>query len=142
MVDKINHQVMKKILIILVLSMMAFAAKAQEIYTHHSAHIDELLKAQNEQPARGTTIDGFRVQIFNGNKGPKSRNRAYEIKGELEASAISNLDIYVLYAVPFWKVQIGNCTTRTEAEELRKTFLERFPDFAADAYIVPVKIQK
>lgn len=122
---------------------MAFcAAKSQNIVTHHSAHIEELIKAVSEQPAVGTTVDGFRVQIFNGNKGTKSRNRAYEIKEEIESSAMSSMDIYVLYVVPFWKVQIGNCTTRTEAEELRKTFLERFPDFSADAYIVPVKLQK
>lgn len=133
---------MKKILLIMAMSVMIFAVKAQEIVTHHSAHIDELLKAQNEQPAHGTTIDGFRVQIYNGNKGPKSRTRAYEIKEDIESSAIDNLDIYVLYAVPFWKVQVGNCITRAEAEELRKAFLERFPEFVADAYIVPVKIQK
>lgn len=122
--------------------MVFCAAKSQNIVTHHSAHIEELIKAVSEQPAVGTTVDGFRVQIFNGNKGTKSRNRAYEIKEEIESSAMSSMDIYVLYVVPFWKVQIGNCTTRTEAEELRKTFLERFPDFSADAYIVPVKLQK
>jgi len=133
---------MKRIIAVIVLGMALYSANAQEIVTHHSAHIEELINAVSEQPAHGTTIDGFRVQIFNGNKGTKSRNRAYEIKEEIESSAISNLDVYVLYAVPFWKVQIGNCTTRKEAEELRKTFLERFPNFVADAYIVPVKLQK
>jgi len=133
---------MKKIFVIIVLVMACYSMNAQEVITHHSAHVDELINAVAEQPATGTTIDGFRVQIFNGNKGSKSRNRAYEIKEMIESSAIDNMDIYVLYAVPFWKVQIGNCTTRTEAEELRKTFLEKFPDFVADAYIVPVKLQK
>ncbi len=134
---------MKKIFAVIVLCLAVCIAKSQNIVTHHSEHIEELINAVSEQPAiGGATIDGFRVQVFNGNKGTKSRNRAYEIKEEIESSAISNLDVYVLYVVPFWKVQIGNCTTRAEAEELRKTFLERFPDFTADAYIVPVKFQK
>ena len=133
---------MKKIFLLLAMAFILCYANAQEIVIHHSAHIDQLIKAVSEQPAVGTTIDGFRVQIFNGNKGSKSRDRAYEIKREIESSAMTNLDIYVLYAVPFWKVQIGNCTTRAEAEELRKAFLEKFPDFIADAYIVPVKLQK
>lgn len=133
---------MKKIVLVLALGMVLCYAKAQEIVTHHSAHIEELINAVSEQPATGTTVDGFRVQIYNGNKGSKSRNRAYEIKEEIESSAIDDIDIYVLYAVPFWKVQIGNCSTRAEAEELRKKFLDKFPDYTADAYIVPVKWQK
>ncbi len=122
--------------------MVALYADAQQIITHHSEKIDELIKAPTEQQLLGITVDVFRVQVYNGNKGSKSRNRAYEIKGELEASSVEGLDIYVLYTAPFWKVQIGNCSTRAEAEELRKKFLEKFPDFTADAYIVPVKLQK
>lgn len=114
--------------------------KNHKVIVHQSDHITEIVQASTEQPARGTTVDGFRLQIYSGNKGPKSRNRAYEIKSEIEGSSL-NLEIYVLYAVPFWKVQVGNCLTRTEANELRQRFLEKFPEFASDAYVVPVKIQ-
>lgn len=114
--------------------------QSHKVVVHQSDHITEVVQASTEQPARGTTVDGFRLQIYSGNKGPKSRNRAYEIKEEVEGANMK-LDIYVIYAVPFWKVQVGNCLNRTEANELRKRFLERFPEYASEAYVVPVKIQ-
>lgn len=122
--------------------MVALCADAQQIVVHHSEQIDELIKAPAEQQLLGITVDVFRVQVYNGNKGSKSRTRAYEIKDEVEASSMNDVDIYVLYSAPFWKVQIGNCNTRAEAEELRKRFIDKFPDYSADAYIVPVKLQK
>ncbi len=122
--------------------MVALCADAQQIVVHHSEQIDELIKSPAEQQLLGITVDVFRVQVYNGNKGTKSRTRAYEIKDEVEASSMNDLDIYVIYTVPFWKVQIGNCNTRAEAEELRKRFIDKFPDYSADAYIVPVKLQK
>lgn len=112
-----------------------------KVVVHHSDHIDEIVQASVEQPAHGTTVDGFRLQIFSGNKGPKSRDKAYEIKEVIESGS-DNLDIYVIYSVPYWKVQVGNCLTRDEANELRRDFLDRFPDYSAEAYVVPVKIQK
>lgn len=147
---------MKRVIFLIVASFMAVAVRSQvsvtdmlavpnnednKVVVHHSDHIDEIVQASVEQPAHGTTVDGFRVQVFYGNKGPKSRAKAYEIKEEIESGS-EKLDVYVIYSVPFWKVQVGNCLTRTEANELRKDFLERFPAYSEDAYVVPVKIQR
>lgn len=147
---------MQRIISLMALSLLTFVLRAQvsvadilaepnskdnKVVVHHSDHIEEIVQASVEQPAHGTTVDGFRLQIFYGNKGPKSRARAYEIKEEIESGS-EKLDVYVIYSVPFWKVQIGNCLTRAEANELRKDFLERFPDYSAEAYVVPVKIQR
>ena len=147
---------MKKTLILTLLLLTTLALRAQvsvtdilaapndnnhKVVVHHSDHIDEIVMASAEQPAQGTTVDGFRLQVFYGNKGTKSRTRAYEIKEEIE-SGNPELDVYVIYLVPYWKVQVGNCLTREEANQLRKDFLERFPSFSAEAYVVPVKIQR
>lgn len=113
-----------------------------KVVVHQSEEVTKLMQAATEQSViRGTTIDGFRLQIFSGNQGAKSRNRAYDIKEDIEKVA-RDLDIYVLYAVPFWRVQVGNCSSRAEANELKKAFLEKFPEFSSEAYVVPVKIQK
>ncbi|MBQ0007761.1 MAG: hypothetical protein KBT40_03470 [bacterium] len=147
---------MKKAFFLVVISFLSFALRAQvsavdvlaipndkehKVVVHHSDHIEEIVQASFEQPAHGTTIDGFRLQVFYGNKGSVSRTRAYEIKEEIESGSYK-LDVYVIYSVPFWRVQVGNCLTRAEANELRKDFLERFPKYAAEAYVVPVKIQR
>ena len=147
---------MKRVISLMVISMLTLALRAQvsaadvlatpnnenhKVVVHQSDHIEEIVQASVEQPAHGTTVDGFRLQIFYGNKGPKSRAKAYEIKEEIESGS-EKLDVYVIYSVPFWKVQVGNCLTRAEANELRKDFLERFPNYSAEAYVVPVKIQR
>ena len=147
---------MRKIFLLTLLLVLTLAVRAQvsaidvlslpndndhKVVVHHSDHIDEIVQASVEQPALGTTVDGFRLQVYYGNKGSKSRTRAYEIKEEIESGS-ENLDVYVIYLVPYWKVQVGNCLTREEANELRKDFLERFPSYSAEAYVVPVKIQR
>lgn len=81
-------------------------------------------------------VKGYRIQIFSGNRGTQSRNRAFEIK-DIIAGKDPTLDVYVTYTSPFWKVRIGNCATHENAQSLRAWMIEQFPEFATETYIVP-----
>jgi cell division septation protein DedD len=59
------------------------------------------------------TADGYRVQIFAGASEENARGLAREAESLLSVSA------YVHYTDGYWKVRVGNCSTRAEAETLR-----------------------
>lgn len=100
----------------------------------HVPAIEQMIrKVENE---RLREVKGFRIQIFSGNRGTASRNRAFEIKSILLAKE-PTLDVYVTYTSPFWKVRVGNCATHDKAQELRAWMIEQFPDYATETYIVP-----
>jgi len=69
------------------------------------------------EPAARTTF-GYRVQVFAGAARDGAEAVAAEARGKLgEAVAIE-------YQAPFYKVRIGNCVTRHEAERLRERVTE------------------
>lgn len=152
-----TYSIMRKFILILVMVLPSAFAFCQEsivkklsvengegnkVVVHQTSDTRDLVQSASDVAVgAGVTVDGFRLQIFSGNKGSKSRNMAYKIKEDIEKVA-NDVDIYVLYMVPFWRVQIGNCLTRNEANELKTSFLSKFPEYSDEAYIVPVKIQK
>ncbi|MGM9806026.1 MAG: hypothetical protein ACI3Z7_06290 [Candidatus Aphodosoma sp.] len=100
----------------------------------HTPAIEQMIrKVEND---RLREVKGFRIQIFSGNRGTASRNRAFEIKDILLAKE-PTLDVYVTYTSPFWKVRVGNCASHDKAQELRAWMIEQFPDYATETYIVP-----
>lgn len=152
-----TYNIMKRFFLILVMALSSLLVFCQEsivkklsvengdgnkVVVHQTADTRDLVQSSLDVAiGTGVTVDGFRLQIFSGNKGSKSRNEAYKIKEDIEKVA-TDVDIYVLYMVPFWRVQIGNCLTRGEANELKASFLSKFPEYSNEAYIVPVKIQR
>lgn len=104
------------------------------VVVNHSAAIERLIQKKENENLR--EVKGFRIQIFSGNRGTASRNRAFEIK-DLLLQKEPTLDVYVTYTSPFWKVRVGNCASHEKAQELRTWMIEQFPDFATETYIVP-----
>lgn len=104
------------------------------ISVHHSYAIEEMIKKEENGHLR--EVKGFRIQIFSGNKGTTSRNRAFEIKNAISEKE-PTLDIYVTYTSPFWKVRVGNCASHDRAQELRSWIIKHFPEYATETYIVP-----
>lgn len=81
-------------------------------------------------------VNGYRVQIFSSNNGQKARNKAFEIKTEI-VKKHPNIEIYVTFNAPFWRVRLGNCLTKDAAQELRLWIIKEFPMYASETYIVP-----
>lgn len=65
------------------------------------------------QPAPARVL-GFRVQIF----ASSTEKNASKVADDARANFSQN--IYVEYVAPYYKVRVGNCLTREEAEVLKK----------------------
>jgi hypothetical protein len=59
------------------------------------------------------TADGYRVQLFAGASEENARKLARE------AESLLGVPAYVNYIDGYWKVRVGDCRTRAEAETLR-----------------------
>jgi len=60
-----------------------------------------------------TTADGYRIQLV----ASSTEAAAQRVAGEAEAAL--GAPAYISYEGGYWKVRIGNCATRMEAESLR-----------------------
>lgn len=101
---------------------------AGQVTVHPNASVDRLME-------RFTTIKhpqpGFRVQVFLG-----ERKNAEEAK---RAFLQKNPDVpaYLSWLAPNWRLRVGDCRTRLEAERLLRDLKLMYPG----SYIVPEEIE-
>jgi hypothetical protein len=73
--------------------------------------------AENPLAVENKLIDGFRVQLF----ATQDIEKATLEKKEVEfAFAEAGVEVYIEFDSPMYKVRLGDCTTREEAEQLRE----------------------
>lgn len=89
---------------------------------------------QTPTPDKSTPeiMQGYRVQLLATGDEPQAR--------EAQKSAIFRFEegVYLVFEAPLYKLRIGDCQTRREAEELRQKAVR---NGFHDAWIVPSKIQ-
>ncbi|MDZ7332057.1 MAG: SPOR domain-containing protein [candidate division KSB1 bacterium] len=93
---------------------------------------EELLKSDAE-PLRGESVTGYRVQIC----ALSDEERAKEIYRSALLK-FPNEEVYLIYDSPYYKVRVGNCPTRQEADRLQQLAVEKGFD---DAWVVRTKIK-
>ena len=71
--------------------------------------------------ADGTTVNGFRVQIFTG----ENRKDAYSAQGKF-LEEFPDIRTYIIYNEPNFKVRAGDFRTRLEAEKLQEELKKWF----------------
>jgi len=91
--------------------------------------INELLK-QYEKENEGKQIQGYRIQLFSGNK-----KGAFDLKADF-MKKIPETPITVVYEAPDFKTQAGNYRTKLEAEKALETIWPLYKS----AFIVKTKI--
>lgn len=92
-----------------------------------SAAIDSASRNEPE------TADGFRVQIIS----TTDENAAREIRKE--AILKQENDVYLIFDSPYYKVRVGNCLTRSEADELQDLLVKKG---FLDAWVIRTKVFK
>lgn len=119
-------------------SLFAQTNDSTGIIVHKSTRIDEMLKKQfggSTSTVKQTMSfknsnyrikrQGFRVLVLNTN----DRELTYRTKGQL-LGRYPNQQVYMVYQAPFFKLKLGDFTSRKEAEnyraELAKTFTKAF----------------
>ena len=75
--------------------------------------VKQLVEKHIDLNERVRTIPGFRIQIAS-LSGTASKNRAFEMKERLKAS-FPEVEAYVVYDEPNFKVKVGDFRTRLEA---------------------------
>ncbi|PWU02703.1 MAG: sporulation protein [Bacteroidetes bacterium] len=137
-----------KRLTISILSILGFAyVQAQtgpgdstknSVIVHKDPRVDLLVNKENEinqevYLSTKHTLQGFRVQVTNTN----DRSKALAVKTKL-LQEFPDESTYLIYQSPYFKIQIGNCKTHKDAEDLKKLVNKFYP---ADVFIVPAVIE-
>lgn len=93
-----------------------------------SNNMDEVLTPSPLDQQRQDSVPGFRVQIC----AVSDEERARQIQREAILKFI-NEEVYLIYDSPYYKVRVGNCLTRYEADQLQQSAVEKGFD---DAWVV------
>jgi hypothetical protein len=96
-------------------------------------HLDEAVSpASSNQQAVEASV-GFRVQICAVSEEEKAR--------QVQRDAIvkfTDEEVYLIYEAPYYKVRVGNCTSRLEADQLQQAAIQKGFE---DAWVVRTKIK-
>ncbi len=77
---------------------------------------------------------GYRLEIYQSNDQRVGQGEANRIRAMLTGKV--TVPIYVRFYTPFWRVRIGDFRTLDEAQEYKRSFLQRFPGMSRQTYVV------
>ena len=95
--------------------------------------VDALLEKAMRIAESSDGMEGFRVQISFGS----SKKEALETKTNF-TEAFTEIDGYVVYDVPYFKVRIGNFRTHLEAENALKEIKDSYPGAFIVKDLIPI----
>lgn len=90
------------------------------------------------QPAT-TSQAGYRVQVFSDGNQSTAKNQAQSRERQIKAR-FPDLECYLSYKAPTWRLRVGDFRTRSDATELLEELREAFPSFAREMIVVTDKI--
>ncbi|MGL4410743.1 MAG: SPOR domain-containing protein [Bacteroidales bacterium] len=102
----------------------------------------ELLIGRRQQGENQTMsqVDGYRVQLFSGNQQNSSKNEAFS-KEQRVRSMFPEIETYVTFKSPFWRLRIGNFRSYEDADQMMRRMKRAFPDFSREMYVVRDEIK-
>ena len=118
---------MKRILILLLLTSLAFCGYAQKrgtLHVNQDSRIERLQKKQRDVYAANNTMNGYRVQIFM-EIGNDAVSHAEAMKGAFSA-AFPELPVYLTYEQPYYRLRVGDFRNRVEAEKYVRLIKPQF----------------
>ncbi|MDD2559359.1 MAG: SPOR domain-containing protein [Bacteroidales bacterium] len=85
------------------------------------------------------SMNGWRIQIFSGNNQATAKEEAFRKEAIIKAK-LPELNTYVMYNAPFWRVRVGDFFTYEEAYEVLLDLRDNYV-FGREMSIVREKIQ-
>ena len=82
-----------------------------------------------------TVGKGFRVQIYSGNNQNVSKREAFQREATIKRD-FSDIETYITFKSPFWRLRVGNYRSYEEAYETLRKIKEAYPHFGKETYIV------
>lgn len=96
--------------------------KDSTIILTRDARIDDLIAKQKDSNALKQTMTGYRVQIYFGSV----RQKASDVKQDF-SSKHTEVNSYLTYLAPNFKVRVGDFRTRLEAQGFLKSIEGQYP---------------
>ena len=84
---------------------------------------------------RQLRIPGYRIQIFSGNNQRTSKGEAFDKEQQVK-SLHDDINTYVTYRSPFWRLRVGDFRTYEEAYLMMRQLMKEFPGFGKEMYVV------
>lgn len=109
-----------------------------KVKIYQDSRIQDLIgKKKSTNLSRGgfTVGKGFRVQIYSGNNQNISKREAFQRESTLKRDFI-DLETYVTFKSPFWRLRVGNFRSYEEAYQTMRKIKDAFPQFGKETYIV------
>lgn len=125
---------MKTLLGTLFFGLMMWSATqlhAQQIQVISTPELDSLVEQNQQSNLQNPTISGYRVQIFFGS----DRKAANDARTKF-LQLYPEVDAYLVYQQPNFKVRVGDFRTQQEAQAIFRNLLTHFDK----VFIVPDKI--
>lgn len=111
------------------LCLAGFMANAQSKKGHYDikgdTEVAQLVEKHIELNERTKTIPGYRIQIASFS-GSNSRTEAFTLKDNFK-SAFPNVEAYVIFDEPNFKVKVGDFITRLDAYMFQQVLKGTFP---------------
>lgn len=93
-----------------------------------------LLVASTADEGSVMKMRGFRIQVYSGNR-PNSRSVATSREAKIRG-LMPEVETYVNYEAPFWKLRVGNYTSSLEAEQALISLRRALPEYRREMYVV------
>lgn len=111
------------------------------VIIHQSDAIAGLLGSRSWNKSKEPfTQEGYRVQVFSGNSQNKSKSEAFYKEGKVK-SMFPELETYVTFKSPFWRLRIGDYRSYEEADQMMRRLKRAFPEFGKEMYVVKDEIK-
>lgn len=95
--------------------------------------------SQVAKTGRVKKMGGYRVQIYSDNNARTAKNQA-RVRERAISQAFPELSTYVMFDSPYWRLRVGDCRTREEADELAVELQKAFPAYRAEIMVVRDRI--
>jgi len=99
-----------------------FAQENGNVRWQMDPSVEQLLQKKSDLDKQKPSIQGFRVQLYYGG----NRAEALELKSKF-ASLHPEVESYLIYQQPYFRLRAGNFRTRMEAYKLFKIVEKEFP---------------
>jgi hypothetical protein len=132
---------MKRLIFVFLLSCISMFVHGQEKTTYNSdssliitrdPRLDQLIEKQREQNLSNQSMHGYRIQVYFGG----NRQKASDVKLEF-SSKYPDVQSYLTYQQPNFKVRVGDYRNRFEAQKFLKQIEGGFPS----SFIVPDEVR-
>ncbi len=114
----------------LIISTCVSAQQTGKVNMHQPSGLESLVEKHIAVNKKMEGIPGFRIQIFS-DSGNNSKRRALQAKAKFRKS-FSDIEAYIVFQAPYYKVEVGNFISQLEAERV----LNKLKEFYPGAFIV------